>query len=214
MSLLQDRAILDAFRRGEKTVLTQVYLRCSDEVARFLAGGVGVRLGSGPQRARLRPLDVEAAHQETFIRAFRPEARLAYDGLRPYLPYLLRIAHSTAVDLLRSAGKISREAIPLEEAPELFQVPDEAPSPERDALDSELRAVVRKFLDRLSPNERALAQLRFMEGLSQELVAERLSFTRYEVRTCERHLRDSLERHLRGSGWLDAEAPRASSPSR
>ncbi|MCE9674115.1 sigma-70 family RNA polymerase sigma factor [Myxococcus stipitatus] len=131
-----------------------MYLACSDEVARFLAGDVAVQLEGRSLRVRLPPLDVEVAHQETFIRAFRPEARRAYDGLRPYMPYLLRIAHSTAVDVLRSAGKVAREAVPLGEVPEVLQLPTDAPSPEGDALDQELRQVVRAFLDRLSPHHR------------------------------------------------------------
>ncbi|WP_342377493.1 sigma-70 family RNA polymerase sigma factor [Myxococcus stipitatus] len=178
-------------------------------MARFLSGEVAVRLGSGALRARLRPLDVEAAHQETFIRAFRPEARRAYDGLRPYMPYLLRIAHSSAVDLLRASGRIARESVPLEDVHELLLIPSEAASPERDLLDSELRDVVRAFMERLAPRERIIAQLRFIEGLSQELIAERLSATRYEVRTCEANVREALTQHLRGQGWLDVATPGA-----
>lgn len=191
-----------------------MYLQCSDEVARFLSGEVAVKLGSGALRARLRPLDVEAAHQETFIRAFRPEARRAYDGLRPYMPYLLRIAHSTAVDLLRASGRIARESVPLEDVHELLLIPAEDASPERALLDNELRDAVRTFMEKLAPRERIIAQLRFIEGLSQEQVAERISATRYEVRSCEIHLRDALTQYLRGRGWLEVETPGARPLSR
>lgn len=212
MLLLKDRALLDAFRRGEEAALTKVYLTYTDEVARSLATRVGVRLDSGLQQARLSPLDLEAAHQETFVRAFRPAARMAYDGLRPYLPYLLRIAHSTAIDLLRSAGKLSREAIPLEEAPEHLHLHAQAPSPEQDVLEVELREVVRHFLERLPPGDRELARLRFIDGLSQEMAAAGLALTRSEVRTRERHIRMAFERHLRQSGWLAADEPERPPP--
>ncbi|QSQ12092.1 hypothetical protein [Myxococcus landrumensis] len=49
-------------------------------------------------------------------------------------------------------------------------------------LDSELRDVVWAFVESLAPREQLIAQLRFIEGLSQERVPERISATRYEVR--------------------------------
>jgi RNA polymerase sigma-70 factor (ECF subfamily) len=129
--------------------------------------------------------------------------RQAYDGVRPYLGFLLMLARSTAVDLLRASGRIAREAVPLDDAPELAQAPTEEHGPEEQALQAEVRVLVRQFLEGLPEEARALARLRFMEGLSQEAAAARLHLTRGEVRVRERRLRTQFTEHLLARGWLD-----------
>src|SRR5262245_4533417 len=136
MLLTKDRALLEGFRRGDEAALTRVYREYSDPVAEFLARGAGVKVSGAA--ATLGALDVEAAHQETFVRAFRPQARAAYDALRPYLPYLLTIARSAAVDTLRSRGKIATVAVPLDLAGEtVSSMPSDHASPEEAVLNRE-----------------------------------------------------------------------------
>lgn len=200
-----DRSVLEAFRRGDSSVLTQVYRAYSPEVLRYLSRRFAVRSETGTRSVALTPLDLDAAHQETFVRAFRPNMRQAYDGVRPYLGFLLTVARSTAIDLMRASGRVAREAVPLDDTPELTQLPTEGRSPEEEALGAEVRTLVRRFLDALPEEGRSLAQLRFMEGLSQESAAEQLQLTRGEVRVRERKLRLQFAEHLKGSGWLDTD---------
>jgi RNA polymerase sigma-70 factor (ECF subfamily) len=214
MSIFEgNRALLDAFRRGDEVALTRVYLHYSDEVARFLArdpalkgsresagGAPGVPSG----RASLRPVDLQAAHQEAFIRAFQPRLRLGYDGIRPFLPLLLTVARCAAIDLLRADGKLSRESVSFEQTPQLTELPLDAPGPERDALDSEFQRLVAGFLGDRSEQERRLVRLRFVEDVAQEDAAARLELTRSELRTRERRLREAFARYLQDRGWLDA----------
>ncbi|OJT26222.1 RNA polymerase subunit sigma [Archangium sp. Cb G35] len=199
-----DRATLEAFRRGEPSVLTQVYRTYSPEVERYLSRRFLVRSQAGTRPVSLTPLDLDSAHQETFVRAFRPSMRLAYDGVRPYLGFLLTIANSTAIDLMRASGRVARESISLDEAPHLQQVPGETPGPEEQAMEAEVRRLVRHFLEGLPEQERDLARLRFMEGLSQEAAAERLGLTRAELRVRERRLRVQFTEYLKASGWLES----------
>jgi RNA polymerase sigma-70 factor (ECF subfamily) len=198
-----DRAMLQAFREGDRATLTRVYRAYSPEVVRYLARRFTVRSASGSERLSLGALDLDAAHQETFVRAFRPAMRQAYDGVRPYLGFLLTLARSAAFDLLRASGRVAREAVSLEEAPELVHVPTGERGPEEQALEAEVRALVRQCLEGLPEEARALARLRFMEGLSQEVAAERLQLTRGEVRVRERRLRTQFTEHLRARGWLE-----------
>jgi len=199
-----DRAVLQAFREGDRATLTRVYRAYSPEVVRYLARRFSVRSGSGVDSVSLGALDLDAAHQETFVRAFRPAMRQAYDGVRPYLGFLLTIARSTAVDLLRASGRVAREAVRLDESSGVAQLPEAGPDPEERVLESEVRVLVRQFLDGLPEEGRALARLRFMEGLSQEVAAAQLQLTRGEVRVRERHLRTRFTEHLRARGWLEA----------
>ncbi|NTX34422.1 sigma-70 family RNA polymerase sigma factor [Myxococcus sp. CA051A] len=202
-----DRSVLESFRRGDSSVLTQVYRAYSPEVLRYLSRRFSVGPDGGATRTvSLSALDLDAAHQETFVRAFRPNMRQAYDGVRPYLGFLLTVARSTAIDLMRASGRVSREAVSLDEAPELNQLPNEGRSPEEEALGTEVRTLVRRFLETQSEEGRALAQLRFVEGLSQETTAERLRLTRGEVRVRERKLRTQFTEHLKSSGWLETTA--------
>ncbi|MBZ4416061.1 sigma-70 family RNA polymerase sigma factor [Myxococcus sp. RHSTA-1-4] len=201
-----DRSVLEAFRRGDAAVLTQVYRKYSPEVLRYLSRRFAVGGDGGTRTVALSALDLDAAHQETFVRAFRPNMRQAYDGVRPYLGFLLTVARSTAIDLMRASGRVAREAVPMDDAPELSHLPTESRSPEEEALGTEVRALVRRFLDALPEEGRALAQLRFVEGLSQESAAEQLQLTRGEVRVREKRLRTQFTEHLKASGWLEASA--------
>lgn len=202
--LLEDRALLDGFRRGEEDALARVYDAYSEMVARALASGSFL---GGERQLRMRPLDLESAHQETFIRAFRPEVRSRYDGLRPFGPYLLVIARSAAISLLRANGKLANEWMSIEDAGAITQLPSEGPGPEEEAIRSQVQDAVGGFLGKLAEGDRQLAQIRFVEGRSQEGTAAELRLTRAEVRTREGRLRKALTRYLSASGWLERGRP-------
>ncbi|MCP3136581.1 RNA polymerase sigma factor [Pyxidicoccus xibeiensis] len=208
MSLLpDDTVLLDAFRRGEPAALARVYQGYSAHVARFLSR---THVARGPAGfARVGPLDLEAAHQETFVRAFREQARRDYDGVRPYEAWLNAMARQAAVDVLRAAGRIAREAVPLDDAPLVERLATDGPSPEDRALESETRALVRRFLDGLDDAGRRFADLRFVQGLSQERSGAALGLSRQEARTREAKLRRALLDFLSAEGWLTSDEPGA-----
>lgn len=199
--LPEDIALLAEFRRGEPEALTRVYRAYSPRVMRYLSNGFRVRGDKTSSVARVGPLDLEAAHQDTFVRAFSEKARLAYDGLRPFEGFLLAIARSAAVDTLRAAGKLSRSAIPLEDVSE--SILSEEASPEDAALESELRTLVGRFLSRLSAEERRFADLRFVERQSQERAGAEFGLSRQEARTREARLKRTFLEYLEAEGWLD-----------
>lgn len=199
--LVKDRRLLRAFRRGEARALEQVYRAYAPHVARYIACSFAA------QARRTRSAgaqDLEATHQETFLRAFSPRVRHAYDGRRPYEAYLNVMARSVAMDALRSARRRARVSASLEVEGELGGSLVEPLTPEQSALQAERRALVRRFLELQAPGDRHLAELRFVEGLSQERVAAALGLSRQEVRTREARLRRALCHFLAAEGWLDA----------
>src|SRR5262249_10922972 len=119
--LAGDRELLDAFRRGDREALARVYHHYVDAVARL------VRYGFLLETRNLRisgARDVDAENeiiQDVFVRAFGERARLGYDGIRPYRPYLLRIAKNLLVDQARSRGHamlaLSDDADEVDDAP-------------------------------------------------------------------------------------------------
>lgn len=210
MTLLRDdHQLRAAFRRGDPAALDRVYRFYSADVARYLARAFVRRADGSTRSAPLAPLDLDAAHQEAFIRAFADRARTAYDGLRPYRGFLLAIARSAAVDLLRSGGKLGREWVPLDDSGVPIEPSSDARTPEEESLAAEARAVVRSFLGGLSEQDRQLAGHRFVDDQSQVEAARALGLSRQELRTREQRLRKALVQHLEQTGWLDAQ-PQAS----
>ena len=153
----------------------------------------------------LLALELEDAHQEAFVRAFSPQHRQAYDGLRPYLGYLCVIGRSAAIDVLRRRGKVVQNAIAVDDADSgVAQLALDAPTPEEAALKAELQGVIQGFLATLDPLLQQLAQLRFVEGMAQEAAAAQLKLTRSEVRTREQRVRQALVKYLEARGYPQA----------
>src|SRR3954454_2569848 len=152
MSLLvEQRALLDQFRRGERRALEQVYRHYAPDVAAFLQRGF--TFASGARHLRFagyrQPFDLENALQETFMRAFKESARLGYDGLHAYKGYLLAIARNLVLDELRTREAAMR---PLFDEIEPGGDGDAAPvggSVEQDVLGRELAQLYAAFVARL-----------------------------------------------------------------
>ncbi len=207
MSLDTDRLFLDAFRQGQRWALARVYSDHVDEVTRFLR--LGFTFPSRGATVRFRGVDsafqLEDWVHDVFMRAFSESARLQYDGLRPYGPYLQRIARNLVIDELKRKEHALRAYV--EELPEptaSAEYAAEAPVSAESALQrQQLRAHVRAFVDGLPERERTVYRLRFVEGREQQDVARAAGLSVSKVKTSERRIRLGFEEHLRDLGWLD-----------
>ena len=208
MSLDSDRALLDAFRRGEQKALQRVYTLHANQVARFLRRGFTFE--SGGKTARFRgarsELEVEDWVHDVFVRAFSDGARAQYDGLRPYGPYLERIARNLVLDELRR--KEHRLRAHVEQLPESSEVeaeyaPSRPQSPEGAAEERQLADHVAAYLETLNEREQTVYQLRFVEGLEQKDVARKAGLSASKVKTSERRIRDGFYIFLSKHGWLE-----------
>jgi len=107
MSVFQEnRELLKRFREGDRSALLAVYNHYVDDVFKLVR--YGFLLGGSPPSRVSGIQELEAQSdivQEVFTRAFSPSARLSYDGLRPYRPFLLRIAKNLRVDQVRKEGR-------------------------------------------------------------------------------------------------------------
>jgi RNA polymerase sigma factor (sigma-70 family) len=186
---------LAAFRAGAPDVLTEVFNHYVDGVTRLLRHGF--RLGSGTVFGvgdAERELELV---QETFLRAFSPSSRCAY---QPRLPYLFRIAKNLLLDELRR-----RRATVVTEISEdeLEQAPLLEPTADEELEWRTLRAATQEYC-RVLPAELAeLTRARFEAGLSQRDAATALGITRRRVRTLEQQVLDGLKLHLTAQGLLD-----------
>jgi RNA polymerase sigma-70 factor (ECF subfamily) len=209
MLLVRDRRLLEGFRAGAPEALKVVYLHYRPRVAGFLRQGF--TFTSGTRHLRFRgygaPYELETATQETMSRAFLPQARLSYDGLRPYLDYVLAIARNFVLNELRRGELL----VPVGAAEELEGL-GEAPRPatlatEPTLEEREVERLLAAFLDGASGIERDLFRLRYREELGQEDVAKRLGLTRIQVRRVEHKLKKRLLEHLKQNGYLATVSP-------
>jgi RNA polymerase sigma factor (sigma-70 family) len=190
---LNDRDLLRDFREGQRGALERLYWAYVDKVERiirfgFVRGDSMKLSGVGSSQTELRDLV-----QEVFAKAFAPDARRAYDGLRPYGPYLYAIARNVLADWGRRSGReVPTEWPSIEAAME--EVPTEEDPPTY--ADDRTVAIVERFIRELPPDLRALHEQRSIAGLSQRDAAAVLGITRQVLRTMEGRLRDMLRERL------------------
>jgi RNA polymerase sigma-70 factor (ECF subfamily) len=212
MIFTERRELLDGFRRGDKAALLEVYRYYVSDVARFLTRGFSFDSEGRPCSFRgfRGGYEIEAALQEIFRRAFEERARLAYNGIDPYRPYLMRIARNAVINDLKSRHpilfrfRVGRPVI-LEEGPAVGD-PDLTTSPEHspeEILESqEVARLVSEFKASLDERGLGVFSSRFEEGLSAEAAAKKLGLTRSQVRTTETKVRSRFLEHMHRSGYL------------
>jgi RNA polymerase sigma factor (sigma-70 family) len=185
--------LLEAFRRGERCALERVYR----EHVRMLDGYLRALARAARARGVVHDCGIADSLQESFIRAFSPAARTAYDESRPYAPYLRRIAKNLFIDQLRAHGR------GLEHL--LGTLPDDAEAEpvECSAVADPLVAkLLSTYLGMLPPSLFDVYQQRFVLGHSQEEACSALGITRRRFRTDEERLKSGLRRALAEQGIL------------
>ena len=201
--LVDDRALLSDFRKGERTALERVYRHYAPTVALRLRSGFMVsRSGQAPTHVMLRrAFEMESALQEVFVRAFKESARLGYDGLRPYRDYLAGITKHVVCDELRRSLRIREVSVEDLQASE--QPEDAGPSPDARMESEQAKGVVRRFLEEACDDrDRKLYALRYQEGHSQEAAAHAAGLTRIQVRRWEAKFRARMLKHLKRVGYV------------
>lgn len=173
---------LQQFRAGDRAALERVYFAYVEEIE------VQVRRFLSTQKGR--GADVGDLVQEVFVRAFGEKARSAFDGERPYGPYLGTLTRNLMVDWARRAGR----ELPSED---LDRVPDVPPSQRDDWADKETMVAVNAYLAELPSELREIHEFRYVQCRSQEETCSALGISRQTLRTREGRLRDGLRRHLK-----------------
>jgi RNA polymerase sigma factor (sigma-70 family) len=189
VELERDRALLDAFRGGERRALEKVYRAYVKDVVAIVRYGFTVQdkrvFGESDPQAQL---DIA---QDVFVRAFSDSGRKGYDGLRPYGPYIRRITRNLMIDRARIAGR----EVPVDDD-ETFVRPGPAPDAEESLHFARLSRETRAFLATQDDELATFVKLRFEQELSQAEVAERMRATRRRVRTLEQRALDGLGKWL------------------
>jgi RNA polymerase sigma-70 factor (ECF subfamily) len=190
-SLAGDADLVRAFRNGHPEALERLY---RDHVAHVDGYLRKLARGSGHQ-CPVQPDAFADMLQDIFVRAFSPQARRSYDGVRDYLPYLMTIARNCFIDALRAAG---REVPKCDE--ELFRLIENGGEIQEDWCDGRTIAVLKAYVRDLPDGLHGVYQQRFVRGVSQEAASGELGLSRRALRTAEDKLRGGLRRALVGAG--------------
>lgn len=199
--LSEDRAWLDAFRRGEEEALERVFRTYAPLVATILQRGTRLEAGFAPGVAIDRVQDLL---HDVFVRALNEKTRQSYDGLRPYGPFIAQIARRTLIDHHRKHTNRERRTELSDDLETYDRAVDDwrpgSPLPDAAVVSNESRTQVRAFLATLPEDDQKLVQLRFVEGLSQRDAAEASGTSRQRLRTWEKQIREKLRAFLQESG--------------
>lgn len=113
--------------------------------------------------------------QEVFLKAYRDIQNFA--GQSKFKTWLYRISVNAAIDLTRQRKPVesldATDASDEEDRPALV-IPDKSSGPRENAGRRELRSLLEKAIEELSPDHRAVVVLREWEELSYEEIAETL----------------------------------------
>lgn len=148
---MDDRALVDAFRRGDEEAVRTVYQRHSRAVMTVAMSILGDR-----------HLAAEAV-QLTFLKAWR--AAGSFDPDRRLAPWLYAIARRTAIDLHRSERRPTRS-----DHDELVELPVAGP----DVTDTWEAWEIRVAIDQLDDDEQIVVRLAHFDGLTHAQIAEQL----------------------------------------
>lgn len=169
-----DQALLAGARRYEAQVLAEIYDRYSPGLYRY-----SMRLLGDPETA-------EDCVAETFSRFLR--ALQSGGGPSSYLrAYLYRVAHNWIVDFHRDNEK---DNLPLD--PEATETGEYTPG---EIIQEQMdREAVRAALFQLTPDQRQVIVLKYLEGMSNKEVAAALEKTVGAVKSLQNRGLASLKR--------------------
>lgn len=177
-----------AMARGEHSALSALFKHCANRVY-----SVALRL------LRL-PEDAEEVVSDVFQQAWRDAVR--FDPQRGTVEaWLLRIAHSRAVDRLRRRGARPDQNAGLhpEEADAAYTACEDAASALIELYES--GSQVRRALAGLTPDQQRCIGLAFMEDLSHQEIAERLGLPLGTVKSHVRRGMLALRNQLESWGY-------------
>ncbi len=206
--LVENRDLLEAFKRGERSAMATVYREYAKGLFVMLSKGFVIKTKADHYHftGYKETHKLEGAVQDVFVRAFSESARTAYDGLRPYKNYLYTIARNRVIDSFRKGSRefVAIDELPLEEEEgaldNRFQTPK---SPEETTVWKQLKTQVDQFIESLNADEQALFQVRFLSEQSVEATAKQLNITEYQVKRDEKRLKKRFFYWMKKGGYFE-----------
>ena len=182
-----DRQLVERAQRGDKRAFELLVEKYQRKLARLLA------------RFIRDPAEVEDVTQEAFIKAYR--ALPAFRGDSAFYTWLYRIGINTAKNYLMAMGRRAPTSTEVEaEEAEGFEEGDQLRdinTPESVLLSNEIATTVNSTIEELPEELRTAIQLREIEGMSYEDIAQVMNCPIGTVRSRIFRAREAIAERLR-----------------
>lgn len=143
--------------------------------------------------------------QEAFLRAWRALGQYQFDAA--FSTWLYRLTSNLCIDFLRRQKRQQHVSLTISDedgAGEEFAVPDPAPGPEEQALHADAQSAVARAMAALPDDWRIVMQLRVVEQLSYEQIAQILDVKAGTVKSRLARARMQLRKILKDGNFFDA----------
>lgn len=188
---MQDELLIRRAQSGDEGAFEQLLLAHQKSVYNLC-----LRMAGSPDDA----LDLS---QEAFIRAWRALGQYQFDAA--FSTWLFRLTSNVCIDFLRKQKRQQHMSLTVtddDEPGEEFTVPDPAPGPEEQAVHNERRQAVARAMAALPEDYRAVMQLRAVEELSYEQIAEILDIKVGTVKSRLARARTQLRKILKDGNFF------------
>ena len=157
-------------------------------------------------RMSANPDDALDLSQEAFIRAWRSLGQYQFEA--SFSTWLFRLTSNICIDFLRRKKRRQETSLTesyddSDEGAEL-SVPDAQPGPEQQAMTNETKLELARAMEQLSPEHREILQLRVIEDLQYEQIADILGVRVGTVKSRLARARLSLRKILKAGNYFDS----------
>lgn len=155
------------------------------------------------------PDDALDLSQEVFLKLWRTLSQYQFDAA--FTTWLYRLTQNVCLDHLRREKRRRHGSLTLtaEQTPdegEELSVPDPAPLPEEQLLFREQQKTIQAAMAQLPVEQREVLQLRVVQGLAYEQIAEIMALPVGTVKSRLSRARMQLKQQLQLRNFFDAEA--------
>ena len=191
VKLAEEQALVRSAQAGDRLAFEELVRRFDREVLRLALNLVK------------RPEDARDIYQESFLRVYRNLHRFRFEC--SFYTWLYRIVTNVALDHLRRRTSRREDQAPVPEEAEggtrdfFDRQPEMRPAanPERNLLGQELGEHIATALERLSPRERMVFEMKHYQGLKLRAIGDMLGTSEETVKNslfrATRKLRASLD---------------------
>ncbi len=157
-------------------------------------------------RMSANPDDALDLSQEAFLRAWRSLGQYQFEA--SFSTWLFRLTSNICIDFLRRKKRRQETSLTesyddSDEGAEL-SVPDAQPGPEQQAITNETKIELARAMEQLSPEHREILQLRVIEDLQYEQIADILGVRVGTVKSRLARARLSFRKILKAGNYFDS----------